>query len=70
MLKGDKVVLRPVTEDDLATMWSWVSDIELVTLGDDEPPLPRTLESFRKQINKQWKRAAFESTSGWTGATK
>lgn len=52
MLKGDKVLLRAVTEDDLATMWSWDSDIELVTLGDDEPPLPRTLESFREQINK------------------
>ena len=52
MLKGDRVLLRPVTEDDLETMWSWDSDIELVALADDEPPLPRSLESFREQLKK------------------
>lgn len=52
MLKGDKVLLRPVTEDDLETMWPWDSDVELVTLADDEPPIPRSPESFREQLKK------------------
>lgn len=52
MLRGDRVLLRPVTEDDLATMWPWEIDTELVVLGDDEPPMPRTLESFREHIKK------------------
>ncbi|MDQ3751935.1 MAG: GNAT family N-acetyltransferase [Actinomycetota bacterium] len=52
MLKGNKVLLRPVTEDDLETIWPWDSDIDLVALADDEPPLPRSFESFREQLKK------------------
>lgn len=46
MLSGEKVILRPVSKDDLPRLWEFRQDVELVLLGDDDPPIPQPYDAF------------------------
>ncbi len=47
MLKGDKVVLRAVTVEDLPRLCAFHNDLELHALADDEPWRPRSLAQMQ-----------------------
>jgi RimJ/RimL family protein N-acetyltransferase len=42
MLKGEKVVLRAFTRNDLPRLWEFNNDLEIEILGGGDPPMPQT----------------------------
>jgi RimJ/RimL family protein N-acetyltransferase len=50
VFKGPSVSLRPVERADFRRLWEFEIDLEVHVLADDEPPVPRTFESFEKFI--------------------
>jgi len=53
MLRGEKVVLRTVTQEDLPKLWSFRQDVDLVLMGDDEPPVPKSFEAYVQGHNER-----------------
>ena len=51
MLKGERVVLRPMVRTDCETRLNWWHDVELELLGGGDPPMPRTLEGALKRFD-------------------
>jgi RimJ/RimL family protein N-acetyltransferase len=43
MIRGERVLLRPMTPDDYATMYAYKNDVEVELLGGGAPPRPHTL---------------------------
>jgi RimJ/RimL family protein N-acetyltransferase len=56
MLKGEKVLLRAVTPEDLPRYLEFKNDVEIHFLGSDGPPVPITLETLQAKY-----RASMES---------
>ena len=52
MLRGERVLLRAMTRDDLKTYWGFRQDVEIVLLADDFPPRPRSFEEIESNCNK------------------
>lgn len=50
MLTGEKVVLRPLQRSDLKTLYEHRTDLEVLLLGDDEPPKIETFEDFETRL--------------------
>jgi RimJ/RimL family protein N-acetyltransferase len=48
MLRGERVLLRAMTRDDLKTYWGFRQDVEIVLLADDFPPRPRSFEEIEQ----------------------
>lgn len=48
MLNGENVTLRALTREDMPALWRWSSDVEYVLLIGDDPPHPRTLQSWHE----------------------
>jgi RimJ/RimL family protein N-acetyltransferase len=55
MLRGEKVVLRPVERADLKTLHAFRNDLEVHVLADDDPWVPRPFESFEKFFEERFK---------------
>lgn len=46
-------MLRGITQEDLPKMWSFRQDVELVLMGDDDPPIPQSFEAFVEGHNER-----------------
>jgi len=42
MLRGERVVLRPIERGDAARLWELIDDFDVRSRADDRPPLPRS----------------------------
>jgi RimJ/RimL family protein N-acetyltransferase len=51
LFRGEKVVLRAMTRDDVALQAEWENDLETILLADDEPPQPRSLEQLQARFD-------------------
>lgn len=60
MLKGDKVVLRPMRREYLARYGEFLNDIELQLLSSDEAPMPMEHERLLKQFDEHLARPRSE----------
>lgn len=49
MLRGERVVLRPVEREDWARLRDEVETIEIQALGNDRPPLPMSMLDFEER---------------------
>ena len=52
MLKGDRVVLRPIERGDLARLWELVRDFEVAVLRYPGPVLPQSLAEFEANFDQ------------------
>lgn len=52
MLKGDRVILRPLEREDLPRMNELDNDLEFGLLGGIEPPVPRSMARLEKQFDE------------------
>ena len=48
MLKGDKVILRPMNRAYLEKYWEYRNDVELSLLSSEDPPMPMEMERLEK----------------------
>lgn len=53
MLYGKKVVLRPITHDDLPRLREFHNDLEVELASGGDPPTPRTLEALQKRFERE-----------------
>lgn len=53
MLRGDKVILRSITREDLPRLLVFQNDLEVELAGGGDPPEPRTLESLQKRFDRE-----------------
>ncbi|MGH2694359.1 MAG: GNAT family N-acetyltransferase [Actinomycetota bacterium] len=56
MLEGEKVILRPVEDDDLETLYEFDSDLEVHALADDEPWAPKSREDWEEEFRSMLKK--------------
>ena len=52
MLKGDRVVLRPIEQGDLPRLWELVGDFEVAILKNPGPVLPQSLAEFEANFDQ------------------
>jgi RimJ/RimL family protein N-acetyltransferase len=62
MLRGDRVVLRPIEQGDLPRLWELLRDFEVSVLSSNGPVGPQSLAEFQTQHEERGaeaKRRAF-----------
>jgi RimJ/RimL family protein N-acetyltransferase len=52
MLKGDRVVLRPIQRADLPRLWELVDDFEVAVLGSPGPVVPTSLSELEANFDR------------------
>jgi len=52
VLRGDKVLLRAITRDDLPAIWRFNNDLEVELAGGGDPPAPSPLERWQKEFER------------------
>ncbi|MGE0600180.1 MAG: GNAT family N-acetyltransferase [Dehalococcoidia bacterium] len=52
MLKGDKVILRPMKREYLEKYGEYLNDVELLLLSSDEAPMPMEQDRLIKQFER------------------
>jgi RimJ/RimL family protein N-acetyltransferase len=55
MLKGERVVLRAIEDEDLPARARWQNDLEVEVLGGGDPPLPRSVDRIRAEEQRRQK---------------
>ena len=53
MLKGERVVLRPIQREDLPRLWELVADFEVAVLGNPGPIVPRSLAASEANFDQE-----------------
>lgn len=53
MLKGEKVILRGTTPEDLPRLWAFNNDVEVELAGGGDPPMPQSLERLRAEWEQE-----------------
>jgi RimJ/RimL family protein N-acetyltransferase len=53
MLKGERVVLRPIQRGDLPRLWELVSDFEVAVLGNPGPIVPHSLAESEANFDQE-----------------
>ena len=53
MLKGPRLVLRPVQKDDLPKLYVYNQDVEVELLGGGDPPTPRPLAYWESWFDRE-----------------
>ncbi|MDP9233104.1 MAG: GNAT family N-acetyltransferase [Actinomycetota bacterium] len=55
MLKGDKVLLRAIEEEDLPALARWANDLEVEVLGGGDPPTPQSVGRVKAEFERRQK---------------
>jgi RimJ/RimL family protein N-acetyltransferase len=55
VLKGEKVTLRAIEEDDLPELALWVNDLEIEVLGGGDPPTPKSVARVKAEHERRQK---------------
>jgi RimJ/RimL family protein N-acetyltransferase len=58
MLKGDKVLLRAIEDDDLPAFARWFNDLEVEVLGGGDPPTPQSIARVRAEHERRQKESS------------
>lgn len=53
MLRGEKVILRAMTRDDLPLLCQYNNDVEVELAGGGDPPMPQSLERLQAEFDSQ-----------------
>jgi len=53
MLRGDRVVLRPIQRTDLPRLWELVEDFEVAVLSSPGPVVPQSLAEFEAGFDQE-----------------
>jgi RimJ/RimL family protein N-acetyltransferase len=53
MLKGEKVILRAMTREDLGDLCRFNNDVEVELAGGGDPPMPQSLERLQAEFDSQ-----------------
>jgi len=56
MLTGKKVTLRPIQKEDLPALYKYRTDLEILILGDDDPPVPQSFEAWQEHMTQLTKK--------------
>lgn len=52
MLKGEKVILRPMSRAYLEKYWEYRNDVELSLFSSEDPPMPMEMERLERQFDE------------------
>ncbi len=52
MLKGDKVILRAITREDLPRLCEFNNDVEVELAGGGDPPMPQSLARLQAEFDQ------------------
>jgi RimJ/RimL family protein N-acetyltransferase len=52
LLRGEKVLLRAVTREDLPSIWRFNNDLEVELAGGGDPPSPSPLERWQREFER------------------
>jgi RimJ/RimL family protein N-acetyltransferase len=53
MLKGERVLLRAMTRDDLVRQWEFNNDLKVELAGGGDPPMPQSLERLQADFDRE-----------------
>jgi RimJ/RimL family protein N-acetyltransferase len=53
MLRGERVLLRAMTRDDLVRQWEFSNDIEVEVAGGGDPPMPQSFERLQADFDRE-----------------
>ena len=53
MLRGEKVILRALTRDDLAQLCEFNNDVEVELAGGGDPPMPQALARLQAEFDSR-----------------
>jgi RimJ/RimL family protein N-acetyltransferase len=53
MLRGERVLLRALTRDDLVRQWEFNNDIDVELAGGGDPPMPQSLERLQADYDRE-----------------
>ena len=54
MLKGERILLRAITRDDLPRLCAFNNDLEVELSGGGDPPMPQSLERLQRIDMSCW----------------
>lgn len=54
MLRGERVILRGVRQDDLPRLWEFNNDLEVELAGGGDPPMPQAIERLQAEFEREW----------------
>ena len=60
MLKGEKVILRPMRREYLEKYQEYLNEVDLLLLSSDEPPMPMEMERLAARFDEHIKRPRSE----------
>jgi RimJ/RimL family protein N-acetyltransferase len=63
MLKGEKVILRALSREDLQRQWAFNNDLEIEVLGGGDPPEPQALERLEAEFDASTQKGGRDGTS-------
>jgi RimJ/RimL family protein N-acetyltransferase len=49
MLRGQKILLRAITRDDLERLWQFNNDVDVELAGGGDPPMPQSLARLQAE---------------------
>jgi len=52
MLKGERVILRPIEKEDAARLWELLQTVEVKTRAEDRPPVPRSRSEEEAELER------------------
>ena len=53
MLRGERVILRPIERADLPRLWELMEDVEVAVLADGGPIAPTSLSEYEARFEKE-----------------
>src|SRR5690606_2010418 len=63
MLKGEKVILRPVRREDLPLLNQMKNDVEGELAGGGDPPMPQPLPMLEAEYEQSWSRGGRDNVN-------
>ncbi|RIK44127.1 MAG: hypothetical protein DCC58_08680 [Chloroflexi bacterium] len=62
MLRGERVLLRALTRDDLPRMWAFNNDLDVELAGGGDPPMPQPFERLLADFERDWSSGGRDDT--------
>ena len=63
MLKGEKVTLRAMIQDDLPRLWAFNNDVDVELAGGGDPPMPQSLARLEAEYQAAASQGGRDGTS-------
>jgi RimJ/RimL family protein N-acetyltransferase len=63
MLKGERVILRAISREDIPRLWSFNNSVDVELAGGGDPPIPQSLARFEAEFEQSAGRGGRDGSS-------